>query len=466
MFITLLITPKFNMENLQELWQKIMDNLKAKFSDETVELWLNPLKLFRKEANEFIIQLPNKFFKNWVIENCLEDIKTEVAKAYSLSNKDSIKMDFLELQEIPRISSQLAQQISALHERTLSSQPLYSFNPKFTFSKFIVGKTNQFAYSGAKAVAEEPGKQYNPLFIWGGVGLGKTHLLHAIGNHISEKFPLMRTLYVSTETFINDFIDSIRFNKPASFRNKYRAVDCLLIDDVQFLAEKQSCQEEFFYTFNAIFDSKKQIVLTSDRPPKDITGLEERLISRFVWGLVVPIDPPDLETRIAILRSKAEDERIYVPEDIILYLASVIKTNIRILEGALTKVVATVALLGTPLTLDSAQKILQDIIVQEKESKPISIEIIQKVVAEHYNIKPADMKSKRRTETLAIPRQIAMYIARELTNESHSAIGEAFGGKDHSTVIHSINKIKTKVSSDPFFSAEINKIIKKIRDEL
>ncbi|PKN00699.1 MAG: chromosomal replication initiator protein DnaA [Elusimicrobia bacterium HGW-Elusimicrobia-1] len=457
------------MENIKELWDKIIDGLKTKFTSDVVDLWLTPIELFHKNATEFVLQVPNKFFRNWVEENCLADVKNSLAAAYGLPSGNDVGVEYIELQNVTGGEMTGSETLNAGGAKEpverVEAAVTSIFNPKLSFSKFIVGKQNQFAYSGAWAVANDPGKQYNPLFIWGGVGLGKTHLLNAIGNRVNENFPKVKTLYVQTKTFINDFIDSIRFGTPATFRNKYSNVECLLIDDIQFLVGKASCQEEFFYTFNAIYDSKKQIVLTSDKPPKDIGGLEERLISRFVWGLVVPIDPPDLETRIAILRSKADEERVYVPEDVILYLASEIKTNIRVLEGALTKVAANAALLGTPLTVDTAKKILQDIITKEKETRPVTIERIQKAVAEHYSLKLSDLKSKRRTEMLAIPRHIAMYLSREMTPSSHAAIGEEFGGKDHSTVIHAINKIKAKAESDPFFSAELNKIVKKINYE-
>jgi len=449
-------------KELKELWQEIINDLRSRLTSETIELWLQPIKLFQNENDTYILQVPNKFFKNWVMENCIEEVRNKLSGRFNINTANPDAIQFIELQDISPGKS-VIKPVAPAEDAT--PKQTFSFNPKLTFSRFIVGKPNQFACSGAWAVANDPGKQYNPLFIWGGVGLGKTHLLHAVGNHINSKFTAIRTLYIQTKTFIDDFIDSIRFDKPATFRDKYRNVDCILIDDIQFLVGKQSCQEEFYHIFNLIYDSKKQIVLTSDKPPKDIGGLEERLISRFVWGLVVPIDPPDLETRIAILRSKADEERVYVPEDVILYLASEIKTNIRVLEGALTKVVANTALNDTPLTLDSAQGILRDIITQDKETMPITIEKIQKAVAENYNIKISDMKSKKRTEALAIPRQIAMYLARDLTNESHAYIGEHFGGKDHSTVIHGINKIKSMLSSDPFFNKEINKIIGRIYEE-
>ncbi len=450
------------MENLQQLWEKIVERLDEKFPAEVKELWLSPVKLFHKDGVNYVLQVPNKFFKNWIEQNCISEIIAKLGEAQALTPGE-INIEFTELQELAVSQSEAKKELTS--EATPASEaeePAFEFNPKLIFSRFIRGKSNQFAASGAEAVSNSPGATYNPLFIWGGVGLGKTHLLHAIGNQIKHKYPKMKALYVQTETFINDFIDSIRFDKPASFRNKYRSVDCLLIDDIQFLVGKQSCQEEFFYTFNAIYDSKKQIVLTSDKPPKDIEGLEERLISRFAWGLVVPIDTPDLETRIAILRAKAAEERVFVPEDIILYLASEIKTNIRVLEGALTKVVAMSALLGSPLTLDTAQKILSDLIRHERQTKPLTLSRIQEVVADHYNLKVSDLKSKKRTEMVSLPRQVAMYLSRELTSDSHASIGDAFGGKDHSTVIHAINKIKELVAKDPFFLAEINKIIKKI----
>ena len=288
-------------------------------------------------------------------------------------------------------------------------------------------------------------------------------MLHAIGNYIKQSSPQLRLLYTTAEKFTTEFIESLRFDKMTSFKNKYRSLDCLLIDDIQFLVGKESSQEEFFYIFNSLYDSRKQVVISSDRPPKELEKVEERLISRFEWGIIADIQPPDLETRIAILRKKAEDEKLYVPDDVILYIATRVKSNIRELEGSLLRITAFSAFTGTPLTVDSVEKILKDIIVDSAQTR-ITIENIQKVVAEEFNIDLRDMKSKRRTDAIAFPRQIAMYLARTMTDEfSTNDIGEAFGGRDHTTVMHACNKIKEKLSADPYFNAKLNQIIKKIR---
>jgi chromosomal replication initiator protein len=312
-------------------------------------------------------------------------------------------------------------------------------------------------------VAKDPGKAYNPLFLYGGVGLGKTHLMHAIGHHMVKTNPKARVFYTTSEKFINEFIDSLRFEKMAQFRQRYRKLDCLLIDDIQFFVNKESSQEEFFYTFNTLYDSRKQIVISSDRPPKEIPTLQERLITRFEWGVVADIQAPDLETRIAILRKKAEAECMYVPEDVILFLASHVRTNIRELEGSLIRVTAHASLTGVSLTVDSARETLRDVIAREEAAAPISLEKIQEVVSRHYHVDLHDMKSKRRTDAIAFPRQIAMYLARTLTEMSTTQIGDSFGGRDHTTVMHASSKVKNRLESDPFFAALINKIIQEIR---
>ena len=351
--------------------------------------------------------------------------------------------------------------------RGITQRPTYAGQKlKLTFDTFVVGQSNELAYNAAKAVINDKQSPFNPLFIHGGYGLGKTHLLHAIGNHIRKNNPTLRVLYVTSEKFINEFIDSLRFEKPASFRNKYRNLDCLLIDDIQFLVGRQSSQEEFFYTFNTLYDSHKQVVITSDRPPKELPTLEPRLISRFEWGVIADIQPPDLETRIAIMRKKAEEERLYIPDDVVLYIATQIKSNIRELEGSLLRITAFSAFTGTPLTVDSVQKILKDVVRPPEDAAPVTIDKIQKVVARHFNLEFKDMKSKRRTDAVAFPRQIAMYLARTLTDEfSTTDIGDAFGGKDHTTVMHACNKIKARMATDPYFVAKINQISQDIRTE-
>ena len=338
-------------------------------------------------------------------------------------------------------------------------------NPKYFFSGFVIGTSNRFAHGCCEAVAKNPGKQFNPLFLYSGVGLGKTHLLHAIGNFIKQSTPNLKVLYVTCEKFVTEFIESIRFDKISNFKSKYRSLDCLLIDDIQFLVGKESSQEEFFHMFNNLFDSKKQVVISSDRPPKELEGAEERLISRFEWGIIADIQPPDLETRIAILRKKSEEDKVYIPDDVILHIAKQIKSNIRQLEGSLLKISAFSEFTGVPLTMDSVQKMLKDIIKTD-DHKQITIEDIQKVISEEFNLDIRDLKSKRITDAIAFPRQIAMYLVRTLSDEfSTTTIGNAFGGRDHSTVMHACNKVKEKMNSDPYFNAKINQIVKKIHDE-
>ncbi|MFH1368990.1 MAG: chromosomal replication initiator protein DnaA [Elusimicrobiota bacterium] len=449
------------MANHEELWKKVVDNLRNLMSPESFNLWIQPLKPISINNDIFLLQVPNKYFSDWITTNHKEIIE----KILSAEFKQQIQIQFQEVQDLTSI----LKKVEDIQEPITAAQPLKvlpeeQFNSKYTFDHFVVGASNRFAHASCEAVAKDPGRQFNPLFIYGGVGLGKTHLLHAIGNHIRKNNPSLRVLYVTSEKFINEFIDSLRFEKPASFRNKYRKLDCLLIDDIQFLVGRQSSQEEFFYTFNTLYDSKKQLVITSDRPPKELPTLEPRLISRFEWGVIADIQPPDLETRIAILRKKAEDEQLYVPDDVILYIATQIKSNIRELEGSLLRIAAFSAFTGTPLTVDSVQKILKDVVRPPEDSAPITIENIQSVVAGHFNLDVKDLKSKRRTDAVAFPRQIAMYLARTLTDEfSTTEIGLAFGGKDHTTVMHACNKIKARMSTDPYFVAKINQISQEIR---
>lgn len=335
-------------------------------------------------------------------------------------------------------------------------------NPKNTFDTFVIGSGNRFAHAASLAVAEAPAKAYNPLFIYGGVGLGKTHLMHAIGHYVLEHNPSAKVVYLSSEKFTNEFINSIRDNKATEFRNKYRKVDVLLIDDIQFLAGKESTQEEFFHTFNTLHEENKQIVISSDRPPKEIPTLEDRLRSRFEWGLITDITPPDLETRIAILRKKAKAEGLDIPNEVMLYIANQIDSNIRELEGALIRVVAYSSLINKDINADSSMEALKDIIPSSKP-KIITILDIQQTVGEYFNVKLEDFKAKKRTKSVAFPRQIAMYLARELTDFSLPKIGEEFGGRDHTTVIHAHEKISNLMQTDVQFQnqmKEINELLK------
>jgi len=349
----------------------------------------------------------------------------------------------------------------AAESRGFSARPPM-LNPKYTFETFVVGNSNRFAHAAALAVAETPAGAYNPLFIYGGVGLGKTHLMHAIGQRVAAQNPNARVASVSTEAFTNEFINAIQKGSAYEFQNHYRYVDVLLIDDIQFLAGKEATQEEFYHTFNAIHEANKQIVISSDRPPKEIPTLEDRLRSRFEWGLICDIQPPDLETRTAILRKKAETENFNVPADVIDYIASNINTNIRELEGALTRVVAYANMMRSPLTYDLAVHALKDILPPNRP-KQITIPLIKQVVAEHYNIRMQDFEVRNRSRSVAYPRQIAMYLSRELTDASLPKIGEEFGGRDHTTVLHACDKIAEDIKNDPAFSRTIELLIDKIR---
>jgi len=447
------------MPTLQELWETILHEVKQEMREESFELWFRPLKPISLENNILTLQCPNKFFSDWVKTNYGKKIETLFGQKLG----GEIKLNYLTLESLTPEKEKKEEEIVILTQKEEVLPPANEFDPRYTFENFIVGPTNRFAQAAAYRVANEPGKAFNPLFIYGGVGLGKTHLLHAIGHQTREAYPQIKIVYVTSEKFINEFIDSLRYERLNDFRNKYRGPDCLLIDDIQFLIGKQRSEEEFFYTFNALYDSRRQIVVTSDRPPQEIPALQERLISRFEWGVVADIKPPDLETRIAILRKKAEKEKLYVPDDVIAFIAEQIQTNIRQLEGALIRVVAFASLLGTEISIDKAKEVLRDIIVKKEVTQPITIEKIQKVVAKHFHLHSKEMVSKKRTDAVAFPRQIAMYLARTLTEQSTTEIGEAFGGRDHTTVMHACEKVKAKVSSDPYFSAFINKILEEIK---
>ena len=455
---------------VEHLWEDVLSILKPQMNDESYDLWLRPIRALEMDGNRLVLQVPNAFFADWLRDH----YQTRIEALIRERQGDAVSLSFqvhsgatdgnssaAQLEISPVVEKQVLQPISAAAINANAQESHLS--PRYTFESFVVGHSNRFAQAASLAVAKDPGKAYNPLFLYGGVGLGKTHLMHAIGNHMLKVNPRARVLYTTSEKFINEFIDSLRFEKMPQFRQRYRGLDCLLIDDIQFLVNKESSQEEFFYTFNTLYDSRKQIIISSDRPPKEIPTLQERLITRFEWGVVADIQAPELETRIAILREKAEADHIFVPDDVILFIASHVRTNIRELEGSLIRVVAHASLTGVPLTVDSAQETLRDVLAREDAAAPVSIEKIQEVVARHYHLELHDMKSKRRTDAIAFPRQIAMYLARSLTDMSTTQIGDAFGGKDHTTVMHATNKVKNRLDTDPFFTALINKIIQEIR---
>jgi chromosomal replication initiator protein len=447
------------LENIADLWNKALSSIEKKISKPSFDTWLKSTSAHSLKKDTLTVTAPNEFARDWLEERYSELISSILFEitGEELSVKFIIPQnkseDEVEIPNPPKKMKKDEEQIEL---------PLTMLNPKNTFDTFVIGSGNRFAHAASLAVAEAPAKAYNPLFIYGGVGLGKTHLMHAIGHYVLEHNPNAKVVYLSSEKFTNEFINSIRDNKAAEFRNKYRKVDVLLIDDIQFLAGKESTQEEFFHTFNTLHEENKQIVISSDRPPKEIPTLEDRLRSRFEWGLITDITPPDLETRIAILRKKAKAEGLDIPNEVMLYIANQIDSNIRELEGALIRVVAYSSLINKDINADLAAEALKDIIPSSKP-KIITILDIQQTVGEYFNVKLEDFKAKKRTKSVAFPRQIAMYLARELTDFSLPKIGEEFGGRDHTTVIHAHEKISNLLQTDLQFQnqmKEINELLK------
>jgi len=419
------------------MWNDALAYIQDKVPKQVYETWFTPIVLDHVEGTTAYLGVPNKFFGDWLGEHYRELL----AEAVSIAQGGESMMDVSFVTVGKPHSSPQEEAMSDASGRGFvptRSKRGVQLNPKYTFKSFVVGAGNQFAHAACMAVAEQPAKAYNPLFLYGGVGLGKTHLLNAIGNYLAERSEL-RIAYLTTEQFTNEVINSIRYDKMIDLRKRYRNVDMLMIDDIQFLAGKERTQEEFFHTFNTLYEAHKQIVLSSDRFPKDMPDIEERLRSRFEWGLIADLQPPDVETRIAILRKKSEDERITLPEDVIHFLATTMKNNIRELEGSLVRLRAYASLTGQVITLELAKNVLRDLIGEKK--KIVSIEDIQEAVGTKYHLKIGDLKSRRRSKTLVHPRQIAMYLCRELTEASYPEIGRQFGGKDHTTIIHACRQI-------------------------
>jgi chromosomal replication initiator protein len=439
----------------EEVWNAVQSSLEKAVNKQSFDTWLRPLKFASLKESGLEISAPNTFVSDWVNEHYLSLIK-ELIKgiagkdiAIIFKIEESVGPLFIQPPFVqPQPAS--AQKEPATHE---------NLNPKYTFENFVVGENNHFAQAASQAVSETPADAYNPLFIYGNAGLGKTHLLQAIGQFIKGKTPEIKVKYISSERFTNDFIDAIAHAQMDEFRSKYRTVDVLLIDDVQFLIGKERVQEEFFHTFNDLYEAHKQVVISSDRSPKEMAPLEERLRSRFEWGLIVDIQPPDLETRVAILRKKTEVEGVEMPEDVVFYIANKVKYNIRELEGTLTKLLAYSSLMKKDVNLAMARDALKEILSINEDSE-ISIEEIQKKVAKAFGIKYEDMKVKKRDREIVFPRQVAMYLARELTDYSLPEIGREFGKRDHSTVIHAYNKIQEKIKIDPGLYEKIKEIKK------
>ncbi|HXF10108.1 MAG TPA: chromosomal replication initiator protein DnaA [Desulfuromonadaceae bacterium] len=424
------------------------EQLRSKLGKDTFSMWFAPLRACSMDGNHVTLETPNEFSEVWLKDNYISLLQDAfaIAAGRHLQVKFKIASSGVPAAPtVPAVSPVAPSKSKAAdaHERAVEAH----FNPKNTFDTFVVGNNNNFAYAAALAVAQAPGKSYNPLFLYGGVGLGKTHLLHAIGQHVSNNKKGARVAYVSSEKFTNEYIDAIQNNKLVAFRKKYRQTDVLLIDDIQFLAGKERIQEEFFHTFNALHESHKQIVLTCDRPASEIQNLEHRLVSRFEWGLVTDLQPPGIEMRLAILQKKAQLMNVVLPEEVVNFLANRIRTNVRRLEGALIRVASYASLTGKKLTIEVVESLLREIL-HEEGRLTISIEVIQKKVAEHFDIRLADMTSKRRPENIAFPRQIAMYLSRQMTESSLSTIGEAFGGRDHGTVLHACRLVKDRMEVD------------------
>jgi chromosomal replication initiator protein len=443
------------MENISELWSKALGEIEKKISKPSYETWLKSTKAHTIKGDTLTITAPNEFARDWLESRYLHLIADTI---YQLTGEEFlIKFIIPQNQRDDEfMSNSPIKQINNNNDEQ-NEIPQSMLNPKYTFDTFVIGSGNRFAHAASLAVAEAPAKAYNPLFIYGGVGLGKTHLMHAIGHYVMNHNPSAKIVYLSSEKFTNEFINSIRDNKAVDFRNKYRSVDVLLIDDIQFLAGKESTQEEFFHTFNTLHEESKQIIISSDRPPKEIPTLEDRLRSRFEWGLITDITPPDLETRIAILRKKAKAEGLDIPNEVMLYIANQIDSNIRELEGALIRVVAYSSLINKDINADLAAEALKDIIPNSKP-KMISISDIQRIVGQEFQVKLEDFKAKKRTKSVAFPRQIAMYLSRELTDSSLPKIGEEFGGRDHTTVIHAHEKISKMLQSDEQLQRQLKEI--------
>jgi chromosomal replication initiator protein len=441
------------LEHLEELWKNVLAQVEQKISKPSFETWLKSTRLLSYRGSNVTIAAPNSFARDW-LENHYVHL---IAGILSELTGEDLLIKFVVQKDQDDSLDLPAPVIQAKHDDEHAEVSPGMLNPKYTFDTFVIGSGNRFAHAASLAVAEAPAKAYNPFFIYGGVGLGKTHLMHAIGHYVLEHNPNAKVVYLSSEKFTNEFINSIRDNKAVDFRNKYRNVDVLLIDDIQFLAGKESTQEEFFHTFNTLHTESKQIVISSDRPPKEIPTLEDRLRSRFEWGLITDITPPDLETRIAILRKKAKADGLDIPNEVMHYIANQIDTNIRELEGALIRVVAYSSLVNQDISTELAQQALKDIIPNAKP-RMVTILDIQTAVGEHFNIRLEDFTAKRRTKSIAFPRQVAMYLSRELTDFSLPKIGEEFGGRDHTTVIHAHEKIARLVKEDQILQQDIKQI--------
>jgi chromosomal replication initiator protein len=454
------------------IWDQVLTLIEGKVGQHSFSTWFKPTTLKADEGRALVVQVPANLYVEWLPRH----YSVVMAEALAEAGRPQVQLVFEVAgpQPTPRQpvipsaapTSEEPAVTAELDNRSTGAEPPGAagalapvavipggLNPRYTFDTFIVGPSNQFAHAACRAVAEAPSRSYNPLFIYGGVGLGKTHLMHAIGHYVVQHNPGLTLTYISSERFMNEMINAVRFDRVLEFRSRYRSVDVLLVDDIQFVSGKEGTQTEFFHTFNALHDAQKQIVISSDRPPHEITALEERLRSRFEWGLIADIQPPDLETKTAILKKKAENEAVPLPDNVAMYIASRIKSNIRELEGSLIRLLAYASLTGRPLTIELAQDVLRNVL--DHDERAVTIEQIQRFVAEYYQLKLHDLKSRNNSKSVAMPRQVAMYLCKMLTHASLPEIGRSFGGKHHSTVIHSIKKVEEQRRT----TAEFNNLI-------
>jgi len=447
------------------LWEQILARIETKVNRHSYYTWFRPTTFMAEDRSSLTVRVPNPLFKDWLTKH----YAGVIAEAMNEIKRPNVVVSFVSEGVADVAPADVTAPIQFGMDDSIAFEtgpappsidgPIVApgragLNPRYTFDSFIVGSSNQFAHAACRAVAEAPSRSYNPLFIYGGVGLGKTHLMHAVGQYVLDHDRDLKLTYISSERFMNEMINAVRYDRVLDFRERYRSVDVLLVDDIQFLAGKEGTQTEFFHTFNALYDSQKQIVLSSDCPPHEIPSLEERLRSRFEWGLIADIQSPDLETKVAILKKKSEAEAVPLPDNVAMYIAGKIKSNIRELEGSLIRLIAYASLTGQEMSLPLAQEVLKGIL--DHEERAVTIEVIQKFVAEYYNLKLVDLKSRNNSKSVAMPRQVAMYLCKSLTHASLPEIGRSFGGKHHSTVIHSIRKVEELRKRNPDFNSLID----------
>ena len=442
------------------IWDQLLSRVETKVNRHSFYTWFKPTAFVTDGGSTITVRVPNPLFKDWLTKHYSVILLEALAEVHR-SEASLVFVAEGDTQPTP-IPDQPPSPTTASDPPILEvSRTSGGLNPRYTFDTFIVGPSNQFAHAACRAVAEAPSRSYNPLFIYGGVGLGKTHLMHAIGQYVLQHDPSLKLTYISSERFMNEMINALRYDRILDFRELYRSVDVLLVDDIQFVSGKEGTQTEFFHTFNALYDAQKQIVLSGDRPPHEIPALEERLRSRFEWGLIADIYPPDIETRVAILKRKAEAEAVPLPDGVAMYIAGRIKSNVRELEGSLIRLIAYASLTGREITLELTQDVLKNVI--DQDDKAVTIETIQRFVSEYYQLKILDLKSRNNSKSIAMPRQIGMYLCKALTHASLPEIGRSFGGKHHSTVIHSLKKIGELRKKDEHFNSLIENFIQSFR---